>query len=71
MRSAEQIMDDLGIDLYFEGDENSVKCAIKEAMKGAIEECAKKAQVSYDSRRYSDPWHVDKDSILNLIQEIK
>jgi hypothetical protein len=45
--------------------------AINEARKEALEEAAKAAHVTHYSERASDPWQVNKQSILSLIETLK
>lgn len=74
MRSAEEIMDDLGIFLQNDSDENSVKEAINEARKEAIIECAEKAKCEAGYLEKSEVYvclhRVDKSSILSLLNEL-
>lgn len=66
MRTADEIMDDLGIYLQNDGDENSVKEAINEARKESIKECAEIAEGI-------EGWSTGlrKEKILSLIKELK
>lgn len=80
MRSAEEIIDeDNDLDMPSDGWETTytfkdVVKLINTAREEAIEECAKVAtvemvQVSENDFKYTT--HVDKQSILNLIKELK
>lgn len=36
-----------------------------------INECAERAMIGYNSTHKDNPWHVQKESILSLIEELK
>lgn len=63
---------------YFEEMNNITNCPVelivivmKEAIKQSLELASENAHVSFSESRYKDPWVVNKQSILNTINQIK
>lgn len=50
---------------------DKIKSAMKEAIKQSLDLASENAHLSYAPEAYADPWRVNKESIINIINLIE